>query len=77
MRRQTVRTARVLEDRAHVLEQDEQVARVGWSPHETKPLVEGSRVVVFSVPGDRTDAGDVCSLERPQHGGFEQPRTEP
>src|SRR6266487_1478972 len=67
----------LLEDRAHVLEQDEQMVRVGWSRHETKPLVEGSRVVVFSVHGDRTDTGDVGSLERPQHGVFEQPRTEP
>ena len=55
----------LLEDRAHVLEQDEQVARVGWSRHETKPLVEGSRVVVLSVHSDRTDAGDVGRLERP------------
>jgi hypothetical protein len=35
--------------------------------HETKPLVEGSRVVVFSVHGDRTDAGLQISLSYSPH----------
>jgi hypothetical protein len=36
-----------------VLEQDEEVVRVGGRLHETEPLVEGSRVVILGVHGAR------------------------
>lgn len=71
------RPATALEDRAYVLEQDEQVVRVGGRLHETQPLVERSRVVIFGVHRHRSYAGNVGGLERPQHGVLEQTRTEP
>jgi hypothetical protein len=53
------------------------VVRVGGSRHKSKPLVEGSRVVILGVPRHRSHASNVGGLERSQHGVFEQPRTEP
>src|SRR5207247_4509786 len=56
-----------LEDHANVLEQDEQVVRVGGSRHETKPFVESSRVVVFRVDDLRADASNASGLDAWQH----------
>ncbi len=60
----------LLEDRANVLEQDEQVVRVAGSRHETKSLVEDSRVLILGMYGHCSYAGNVGGLERPQHGVF-------
>ena len=62
----------LLKDRPDVLEQDEQVVRIGWSGYKAEPLVEGPRVVILRVHRHRSDAGYVGGLQRPQHGVFEK-----
>jgi hypothetical protein len=44
----------LFQDRAHVLEQNKQVVRVGGSRHKTKPLVERARVMFPLVCLDPT-----------------------
>lgn len=64
-------------DPSKVLKEHEEMQGISWGWEEIKSLVEGSGGLILGVDNQGADAGNVGSLQCPEHRVFEQSRTNP